>query len=234
MLLIGIVLLVLSGIILYLNVQVVNKDGDPTNNIDSPFKNIGNTTPPDKLSTVDCELAPGASRSVLDTVTAVPGIKPDAKDNDDYWIMYVLQPVVLDYYTKGGVNYMIAGLKLDDGTCTKVNVALSGQIDVVNKSDNVDPTKIKVNTEIIEFEEFKSRFPGGTQLAFFYLGRRPEERFITTTFCALYAPSSERYCAIQRISEVFSKNIIGMLDLTKFPAETDAIYAVNWTTDLFE
>lgn len=181
-----------------------------------------------------CALPSNAKPSFVESFSRIPGIKPNATAFDDYWVVYAVQPVVLGYFTKDGINYMVGGLKDQGDDCTKVTFVISGNIQVNDKSGIFDPSKVMADKEFITIDEFKWRFPKGTQVSAKYLGDRPRNDGSEVSYCDLGGKISEYYCSIQRASELFSSSVDGKLDLNTFNTAKERLFITDWSTNLMD
>lgn len=185
-----------------------------------------------RMEVVDCAFPENAASSVT-TSGIVPGIKEDATSLDDYWILNSLQPIILSYETFNDTHYFIGGLRDDSGNCKKIAFVLAGNFNIADESGIFNEDIITILGADpplqLSFEEFSTKYPVGTQLRVYYLGRRPESNLLVPDLCNVKPPVSQRYCTVQRVSELYSKRVMDRKLLTEvfsFPSELDQIYAI--------
>jgi hypothetical protein len=233
-LIIGIVLLLLfvpGTLNKVTDILNVNKKPGPT---PSAFTNLIKPSDTSKvlldaINSAKCVFPEKMTDSILGR-SSVPGIKDGASTQDDYWIVDSINPVVLGYITVDGVNYMIGGLKDTSGNCKKIAFVINGQFNVEDKSGMLKQDMVIADNKYITFDQYKETFPIGTQVETFILTIRPDSTLLVDELCNFKPPVSQYYCALQRISEKFSKTVIVQAKFDKlfaFPSDKEQLYVFS-------
>jgi hypothetical protein len=205
---------------------------------ESPFSNY--TVPEDNLSPkttlkykvdkIQCVIPVGSKPSFIGDVQ-IPGLKEDATSENDYWMLSAIQPIVLDYFDYEDMHYMVGALTdTDNKNCNKVVFVISGKFNVDDKSGNIKDDMAYVEESYVTWEEYKLKYPVGSQFKAFILTKRPESEMLVDDLCNMRPPASQRYCAIQRVTESFTQNAIdptNMGNLFKISNNYEPVFIVT-------
>lgn len=203
----------------------------------SAFNNLLKPKDPKDLLNATIEKAkcvfPDNIKKYFEGKYIVPGIKEDATTQDDYWILSAINPVVLNYVSVANVNYMIGGFKDASGACKKIAFVLNGEINVEDKSGMFSPYKIKADGNDISYDDYKIKFPIGSQIETYFLTIRPASSLLSGELCDFKPPMTQYYCTLQRVSEKYADLILDpslYSEINLFPSDSHQLYVISTNT----
>jgi hypothetical protein len=120
----------------------------------------------------------------------------------DPWQQRAIQPIVKDYVTEDGKDYLLGVVPDQSNNCVVLKVLVSGDISTGTYQEDWDFTKINrfgENLEKIDFDELEFNAPIDSQIRIEYLSTASVD--ISDENCNLRPPSSQFYCTIQEVYE---------------------------------